>query len=183
MRLRSNKLTCRALAAVASAAALCGASPLPLNAPESAVKAAFLAKFAAYVDWPRGVAAPAFTLCIVGRASLGRLVDQAAAGQILNGQPIVVRHIPRIDASSGCRVAYLAGSAAQSVDAAIVALRKAAVLTVTDSESGSVAGMIHFEVVDRRVRFRIDQVQANAAGLTISSKLLALALSVRTKEG
>lgn len=180
MRLPIGKLTSRALVALACVTVLCGSGRVPMNASEAAIKAAFLAKFAAYVDWPAGRAPQAISLCVVGSGALRRLVDEAAAGQTLNGQPIIVRQMPRIDANSGCRVAYLGGSAAQSVEAAILSLRRAPVLTVTDAESGSTAGMIHFEVVERRVRFRIDQVQANAAGLTISSKLLALALSVHT---
>jgi hypothetical protein len=56
------------------------------------------------------------------------------------------------------------------------------VLTVTDaSTDGRVRGMIHFVVVDNRVRFHIDQVRASESGLAISSRLLALALSVRRK--
>ncbi len=54
---------------------------------------------------------------------------------------------------------------------------------MTDADMGRAQGMIHFEVADRRVRFRVDAVQAGTARLVISSKLLALALSVRTKAG
>ena len=39
--------------------------------------------------------------------------------------------------------------------------------------------MIHFTVVDGRVRFLIDQGSATARGLTISSRLLALAVEVK----
>lgn len=180
--LRAIPKCCR-IAIVALPIVLGGASPTTSSAPEPAVKAAFLAKFAAYVDWPTSAAGQPLSLCIVGNDAFGRLIDQATAGQLLDGRPILVRHIPQIGPASACRIAYLAGSPAQSVEAALASLGTTAVLTVTDAENGSVTGMIHFELADRRVRFRIDQIQASAAGLAISSKLLALALSVRTKAG
>ncbi len=147
-------------------------------APAAAVKAAFLVKFGAYVDGFPAAPGP-LTLCIVGDDTLGDLPAQAAADQRVDGQPIVVRHLTRVTPASGCRIAYLAGSGGQPVEAALAALAASPVLTVTDADAGPARGVIHFEVVDSRVRFRIDQVQAAAARLDISSKLLALALSVR----
>jgi hypothetical protein len=57
------------------------------------------------------------------------------------------------------------------------------VLTVTDGEWRPHRGMVDFEISGGRVRFNIDQAAANAAGLTISSKLLDVALSVRPAAG
>ena len=179
---RKNGKRCR-VAIAALPLVLGGASPPPASAPEPAVKAAFLAKFAAYVDWPTSAAGQPLSLCIVGNDAFGRLIDQATAGQLLDGRPIVVRHIPQIGPASGCRIAYLAGSPAQSVEASLAALGTTAVLTVTDAENGSVAGMIHFELADRRVRFRIDQIQANAAGLTILPSFLRLPSPCVRKSG
>ncbi|WP_374577311.1 YfiR family protein [Phenylobacterium sp. J367] len=50
---------------------------------------------------------------------------------------------------------------------------------MTDSTRGSTRGMIHFVVFQNRVRFHIDAQQASENGLAISSKLLALGLSVK----
>jgi hypothetical protein len=52
------------------------------------------------------------------------------------------------------------------------------VLVVTDAEITGREGMIHFVVVGGRVRFNVDLTAANAAGLQVSSRLLALAASV-----
>jgi hypothetical protein len=55
------------------------------------------------------------------------------------------------------------------------------VLTVTDESLGrETGGVITFAVRDNRVRFRIDTAAAAQNGLTVSSKLLSLALNVRT---
>src|SRR3546814_11346133 len=54
-----------------------GAQPLA-----TAVKAAFLPKFARYVDWPpqaRPAAGEALQLCIIGSDPFGKVIDAAAA--------------------------------------------------------------------------------------------------------
>lgn len=169
----------RRFALILLLALLAPAAARAQGASEAAVKAAFLAKFGAYVTWPGG--AGPITLCTVGRDVFGGALDQVAAGQQINGRPVVVRHIETVDRGSGCAIAYLAGSARQPVPAALAALRSTPVLTVTDSRWSNARGMIHFQVAQNRVRFHIDDQQAADGGLGVSSKLLALALSVRQR--
>jgi hypothetical protein len=148
-------------------------------ATEDAVKAAFLVKFGAYVTWPSDDGP--IVICAVGRDALGDELDRAAAGQQINGRAIVVRRLAAIDRNSGCSIAYLAGSAQQSAPAALAAVHAAPVLTVTDSRWSNARGMIHFQIAQSRVRFYIDDRVAADSKLGISSKLLALALGVRTR--
>ena len=54
-------------------------------------------------------------------------------------------------------------------------------LTVTDARAGPQRGMIHFTIVGGRVRFFIDEADAAERGLSISSRLLALAAGVRQR--
>ena len=53
------------------------------------------------------------------------------------------------------------------------------ILLVTDGAVSSDRGMIHFVLDDDRVRFHIDLQAASRSRLSISSRLLNLALSVR----
>jgi hypothetical protein len=56
------------------------------------------------------------------------------------------------------------------------------VLTVTDSARDEPArGIINFLIQNNRVRFEIDNGAAAESGLTISSKLLSLAVSVKPR--
>jgi ethanolamine utilization microcompartment shell protein EutL len=155
------------------------APTLAQGAAEAAIKAAFLVKFGAYVEWPR--AEGPVTICVVGRDPLGDALNQAVSGQQINDRPVTVRRLYSVAADSGCAIAYLVGSPRQSVPAALAALRSAPVLTVTDGRWNSARGMIHFQIASNRVRFHVDDRAAAAAGLGISSKLMALALSVRTR--
>lgn len=153
-------------------------------ASEYALKAAYLYKFAAFVEWPRSsFPAPSspLNLCIVGFDPFGDYLDRAIAGQRIGERPIVARRLERAHPDADCHIAYVAGSRAESVAEGLAALRGSPILTVTDQSMGSPRGAIHFVVKDQRVRFHINDEAAEQNQLSISSKLLRLALSVRPR--
>jgi hypothetical protein len=169
-------------AAIAAFASLC-AAPAAAQPSEAAVKAAFLTKFPAYVDWPANLRlapnAP-IALCIVGGDPFGRTMDDAVRGQQIDGHPIVVKRFANAAGADGCQVAYVDGNASRGTADLLHALEGKPVLTVTDARAGPARGIIHFVVDGGRVRFHIDEAAAQGAGLTLSARLLAIALSVRT---
>src|SRR5690606_14967017 len=110
---------------------------------EYAVKANYLVRFGAFVDWPQrafDAAADPVVICVVGQDPFGPLLDRAADGQSVNGRPVRVRRLERIGARSGCHIAYLGRTPGQSVDQAVSAVDGEPVLTVTDSMRGSERG-------------------------------------------
>ena len=169
------------LAALAAAAP---SVPLRAQATEQSVKAAFLPKFARYVVWPAH-ARPSGTdptiLCIIGDDPFGRLLHAATEGQRVGESPIVVRRLSTADRASGCHIAFVRGSAAQTTSQMLLALRPLPVLTITDARYGSQRGMIHFVPNQGRVGFVIDDAAAASSSLSISSRLLALAVGVRAR--
>jgi hypothetical protein len=162
---------------------LLGAAPTAAQPSETAVKAAFLAKFPAYVDWPAGLrlapTAP-MTLCILGSDPFGRNIDDIVRGQQVDGHPIVVKRLANVAAAEGCQVAYIDGNGPRGPADMLRALQGKPMLTVTDDRAGPARGMIHFVVDGGRVRFHIDEAAARSAGLILNARLLAIALSVRT---
>jgi hypothetical protein len=150
---------------------------------ELAVKATYLYKLAPFVSWPAAAwpdAASPLIICIQGRDPFGPMIDRAVAGQRIGGRPVAVRRLPRVDSASGCQIAYIGGSDAQPEANALHDIGRSPVLTVTDQERGAAApGDVHLMLQDGRVRFAIDNGQAQLQGLAISSKLLALAVKVK----
>lgn len=151
--------------------------------PPLEVKAAFLSKFGDFVDWPEDAfadpAAPAI-LCVLGRDPFGPTLDRVVQGQKIHGRSIVLRRVETLDRTSGCHLAYI-GVGAQDPATALRLLAYAPVLTITDQADEDARGVIDFTLRGNRVRFRIDEADAARHGLTVSSKLLALALSVRPR--
>ena len=148
---------------------------------QTAVKAAYLYKFAPFVEWPAGHPTGAsFTVCVVGSDPFGSVLDRAVAGQSVGDRPVVVRRLAIAAHDSPCDIAFLGGSRAQGVKEALGVLHGAPVLTVTDGSAAP--GVVDFALAQGRVRFRIDDQTAADCGLTISSKLLSLAVSVRPRK-
>lgn len=144
---------------------------------EYSVKANYLVRFAAFVDWPpRVFATPRspLVICVVGRDPFGGSLDTAVRGQTAHGRPLRVRRAAAT-ALAGCHIAYVG----QGADPGVAATGQPGLLVVTDSAAGAGRGAVHFVLSDGRVRFHIDQTAATRNGLRISSRLLNLALTVR----
>lgn len=164
-----------------------GGPGLAADSLEYPVKAAYLYKFGPFVEWPpaafEGPASPV-VICVVGDDPFGPMLEKTVEGQHIGQRVVTVRRIEALGRGSGCHVAYLSGGKAQSVAEGLAAASGMAVLTVTDAgRPGAVRGVIHFVIKDNRVRFHIDDAAAAKGGLNISSKLLSLGLSVRSRKG
>jgi hypothetical protein len=161
-----------------------GAAVAESGSLEYAVKATYLYKFAPFVEWPPA-AFPSSTspvnICVLGNDPFGEVLDRAVAGQRIGGRSLAVVRLAQVGGPTACHIMYVAepnGGTAK----ALAALRGAPVLTVTDSVGDIEAkGIINFVVQDNRIRFEIDDSAAARNGLTISSKLLNLALAVRPR--
>src|SRR3546814_13366202 len=119
-----------------------GAQPLA-----TAVKAAFLPKFARYVDWPpqaRPAAGEALQLCIIGSDPFGKVIDAAAAGQRIGDNPITVRRLSTAQFAAGCHIAFVRGTAGRSTSRLLQALPGMPLLPVPAAPPGSAPGNTPF---------------------------------------
>ena len=160
----------------AAACAMMLGAPALAQPTDTAVKAAFLPRFARYVTWPPAAmpkGGDPFILCVIGSDPFGPMLDAAARSQLVDGRRIEVRRMNSLGGADGCQIAYLSSSQL------VGQLGNRPVLTVTDSASTNQRGIIHFVIAGGRVRFFIDQARAAERGIAISSRLLALALGVR----
>lgn len=164
------------LGLTAAGATPLAAASLPL---ENAVKASYLYKFAPFVQWPAAAFASPnapLTICVSGENPFGHMIDEAVQGQRVNGHPFEVQYLPAGRSGAGCHILFAGGSDAQD---SLQPLADRPVLTVSDSDQGHDGAIIQFVTVGGHVRFTINQAAAAASGITISSKLLGLALRVR----
>ena len=152
---------------------------------EFAVKAVYLSKFGLYVEWPPTAfssSTTAFNLCVGGEDPFGADLDKAAANQRIGNRAIVVRRLKTVERDSGCHILYISSTDRRSIRQVIETVHGSNVLVVSDAASPAAAGsIINFVIKDNRVRFDIDEEAAAKNGLTISSKLLGLALNVKRK--
>ena len=145
---------------------------------EYEVKAAYLAKFAPFIEWPaRAFSSPTtpLTICVVGPDPFGPLLDRAAAGERDGDRPVTILRLAA--PAPDCQILFADGDN-QAVNNVLGAEKDRPVVTVTDSGARA-HGIISFVVTGNHVRFDIDEAAANAVGIHISSKLLDLAHAVK----
>jgi hypothetical protein len=156
------------------------------NLTEAKVKAAFLYNFTKFITWPvtsSGVRTEPFTICELGEKPLEGMIDETVRGKSVDDRPFRTRHVETKQDRLGCQVFFLpAGQRLSSSDIAQDA-GLYGVLTVSESEDidrpDRFTAMITFILKDGKVRFVINGKAAEKAGLTISSRLLTLALKVQ----
>ena len=155
---------------------LCLSVPAFGQPTDTAVKAAFLPRFARYVNWPASAmpkGSDPFVLCVMGSDPFGTMLDDAARSQTVDGRRVVVRRLKSTAGADGCEIAFLGSSQFVGI------MGNRPVLTVTNTATSNQREIIHFVIARGRVRFFIDQAKATQRGLEISSRLLALAVGVR----
>ncbi|HXS21830.1 MAG TPA: YfiR family protein [Steroidobacteraceae bacterium] len=161
------------------AAGLLGGRPALAVPTAQQVEAVFLFYFSQFVDWPQGAFADErspIVIGVLGADPFDGALDQAVAGERVNGRSIIVRRLKSIADATGCHILYISSSEAPQLPQILSALKGRNVLTVSDLgnfvQSG---GMIRFVLIDEHVRLLINPAAAQAAGLKLSSKLLRAA--------
>jgi hypothetical protein len=149
---------------------------------EEQVKAAFLYKFGAYVEWPAAAFErpdSAIVIGVVGDAALAAELQRIASGRQIGGRDVVVRALAPEELPTHLQVLFIGVSEQTRVDEIVSRLHDVPALIVTESEQAQPSGsVINFVVVDNRVRFDVALAAAERRQLKISSLLLAVARQV-----
>ncbi|HEV7138986.1 MAG TPA: YfiR family protein [Steroidobacteraceae bacterium] len=175
-----------AAALLIAAGLLCG-RPAHAEPTVQQVEAVFLFYFPQFVDWPAAAFADErapIVIGVLGDDPFGGALDQAVAGERVNGRPVVVRRLKSVADATGCHILYISSSEAPQLQQILGALKDHDVLTVSDIDHfAQDGGMIRFVLVDQHVRLRVNAQAARAAGLKLSSKLLRAAAPAGPGEG
>ena len=161
---------------LASALLFVAASAQAQDVPlEYRVKAAYLLNFARFVDWPPAAFADGepFQICIAGRNPFGNELADTVRNETVAGRALSVR-VAREDAAS-CHLLFIPRGVA--ADPFLRQVGGDPTLTIGESPGFlGQGGHINFVVDQGKVRFEISQAAATRQRLTISSRLLKLAV-------
>jgi hypothetical protein len=149
---------------------------------EYRLKAAFLYKFAGYVQWPDAAFSKPdtpLTIGILGAEAVASELATMIAGRTVNNRTVTVRRLKPGEPLTGVNVLLIGKSEIARLPQLLTQLQSHAVLTVTEFEGAlSQGSVINFTLVDRRVRFEISLEAAEKHSLKLSSRLLAVAQQV-----
>jgi hypothetical protein len=145
-----------------------------------AVKAAYLFRFASYVEWPEAARKEGpFVIGLVGGEDVAVHLEHLLTGMSIRGKPARVRRVKTAADLDGVHILYVS----ERVFRGSRPLRELAItrpiLIVTDHHDGlDGGGVINFIEVDRNLRFEISVDAAERGNLKIDSALLAVAARV-----
>jgi hypothetical protein len=166
----------RAIALLSCAAVLCAQAQA---ATESAVKAAYLYKFAGYVEWPVPPAPDApFVIATLAADEVAAELAAMLPGRAIAGRPAIVRTVREGEALQGVQMLFVGRRAADPRAAIRAAQQGVLVVTESSLEHG---GVINFVIADNRVAFEVSLEAAERGGHRISSRMLAVARRVLPK--
>jgi hypothetical protein len=159
-------------------------------AKEYEVKAAFLFNFVQYVEWPQEMfptpTAPTI-IGILGDDLFGGELDRIVRGETAKGRPITIHRSRQVENLKHCHLLFISKSERGRLAHIFANLAGRRCLTVGETDRfAHTGGIINFRLQGANVRFEINPEAARRSGLTISSKLLRLAIiigSAQTREG
>jgi hypothetical protein len=151
---------------------------------EYQIKAAFIYNFARFIEWPTQAFSSAdspMTIGLLGENAFGDNLAQTIAGKVIKGHPLQFKTYASMAEATNCQVLFISASEQKHLSKILDQLQGTCILTVSDFDTTDnfigQGGMIDLVIVDDKVRFEINNAAAKKAGLTISSKLLSLAIN------
>lgn len=143
-------------------------------ATEYEVKAAFILNFVKFTRWPPSAEVGDIDICVLGENPFQGAL-RGLMRKTIRDRRIVVRDVG-VEAVEGCDVLFIAQSAVDSAGPMLKAFNGQPILTIADHKDFiSSGGTINLYLVSGKIRFEVRPAAAEAAGLTISSRLLKLA--------
>jgi YfiR/HmsC-like len=146
---------------------------------EDAVKAAYLYRFAGYVEWPNPPSDAPFVIDVLGSPAIARELQRLLPHHSIKNRAVQVREIHSVRELGNAQIVYVAAGHAQALRTLTPAPGLSPVLLVSDEEGGLSAGSeLNFLTINRNVRFEVSLTAADRWGLKISSELLGVAIRV-----
>ena len=147
--------------------------------PNARIKALFIYQFTKYVEWPAGSKGGEFVIGVVGNSSVVSVLEQMATTKKVGAQPIVVKKFSSASQVSGCQMLYLCSDKSSDFTAVLSKLKGKSTLLITEASGLAKKGsVINFVLQDNRQKFELSKNNASKFGLSVSSSLTQLAISV-----
>lgn len=169
-------LTCSMLWAAASSTALA----LETHS-EQAVKAAFIYRFTAYVEWPGDcLGRERFTIAVLGDTEMAEALRGLTQGRALLNRPVQVRQVASLAEARDAQVMFVGRNRRSDLRRLLAAAGSHCALVISDELGGLDSGSaVNFLMADNRLRFEVSLPAARRARLKVSSEMLSVAARVQ----
>ena len=169
---------------------MCAMAAAPLEkmpaqeADEYHLKAAFIFNFARFINWPprlENTTADTLEICVAGADAIADALRTTTSGKSIDSRRVTVRQLNSPAVVQGCQMLFVGSQAKKTAEILAEAARLPIATMGENNNFIQHGGMINFVLADGKLRFEINFAAASRAGISISSKLLQLAIKVYEK--
>jgi hypothetical protein len=163
---------------------ICEAAEEPALAIQQRIKAAFLYKFAGYIEWPaEAFAAPdaSFVIGVMGADDIAAELARIVPGRNVGGHPVVVKKLRESDPVRGIHLLFVWRVEPGRLQQVLRASQREGAFAVTENAKGLELGAAINFVTEERVGFEVSLESAEKTGHRISSRMLTVARRVIPK--
>lgn len=150
------------------------------SATEDEVEAVYLYNFAKFIRWPQGAASQTISLCVLNDEPVASALQRVVAGEMVDGRNLRTKSLSDVSEGTDCNILFMGPPEDLHMREDLAVLHHAPVVTVSnDVDFLQQGGIIQFAMIGGAVRFSVNLDAARRAGVTLSSQLLKVALTVK----
>jgi len=140
----------------------------------------FIYNFGKYVKWPDSKMSGEFVIGVLGKSPLTQsLTSMATGNRQAQGLKISVKEFSSLDDIEQCHILFVADQYHNQIQSVASKTSNHATLLVTDGAGMAKKGsVINFVEQEGKIKFELNQANAESRGLKVSSSLVNLAIVV-----
>lgn len=151
---------------------------------EHQIKAAYLYRFAGYVEWPPSTFAAAntpVTIGVMGANDIATELRKLGSERSANERGVKVKSLKPDDPLTDIQILFIGKQDPDELKRLVNSVQSQPVLIVTDVANALDAGsIINFVPVNEHIRFEVSVAHAERNGIKISARLLGVAHRIET---
>jgi len=148
--------------------------------PAPAVRAAYLYRFTAYIEWP-DIHSRTFTIAVLRDDEVADSLSTMLLDRSIKNLPLQVRKIKQVKELDDAQMLYIGSGFTGDLRKTIEAINHKPVLIVSSRPNALDAGSaINFIEIDNRIRFETSIAAVERSGLKIAPELLSVAARVQS---
>ncbi|MBN1596669.1 MAG: YfiR family protein [Bacteroidales bacterium] len=143
----------------------------------SSAQAMFIYNFLRHVKWPEGSTGSTFVIGIYGSSETHSQLLTYTTNRRVGTKPIEVKKISSVDEAVECQLVFVSANQSSKIPSFNSKIGNKPCLIISETEgSTEIGATIEFLVIDSRLKFRINEAQAQKQRLVISRALLDMAV-------
>jgi hypothetical protein len=150
-----------------------------LFAQNEKFKALFMYNFTKYIEWPQQARQGDFVIGVLGNSPIVNELEIIATKQKIGTQNIVIKTYSSVDMIDNCQILYLPPSKSKQLSSVLTKIGGKAILIITDNPGLALQGAaINYVSDGDKIKYEINRKNIDKSGLSVSSALLSLGVSV-----